>query len=351
MRSRNIEFVAKKVKPLTRLYAFFDGVDISKYCVPKLLEITMTSGTFEVGETVVGTSLVTGNMGSNTLSSNPFVQFRVAQSNHKEGPYDAPTKTFRKNPYNSQDLSGAYSSTTTILNVDTFSLSNEAQGQYYGWVREGMVLRGQTSGAIASISNIRLISDISAALIGSFYIPDPNNISFPKFATGSKVFTLTDNIDNNQDQSVTLAEEGFASTGTLETVQENIVSVRNAKVETQEQFQSEETSRNLGTEVVGSTVIARRNRTQRVGTRFFSPPDPPPPRWGGGGDPLSQSFIVEDSTGVFLTSCDIFFRAKDDMDIPVVFQLRTIVNGLPSTRVLPFSEVVLDPDDIQTSPD
>ena len=350
MRSRNIEFVAKKVKPLTRLYAFFDGVNISKYCVPKLLEITMNSGTFEVGETVVGTSLVTGNMGLNTLSSNPFIQFRVAQSNHKEGPYDSATKTFRKNPYNSQDLSSAYSSTSTILNVDTFSLSSESQGQYYGWIREGMILRGQTSGALATVANIRLISDISAALMGSFYIPDPNNISFPKFETGSKVFTLTDNIDNNQDQSVTLAEEGFASTGTLETVQENIVSVRNAKVEDQEQFQSEETSRNLGTEVVGTTVIGTNTRTQRVGTRFNNPP-PPPPRWGGGGDPLSQSFIIEDTTGVFLTSCDVFFRAKDDMDIPVIIQLRTIVNGLPSTRVLPFSEVVLDPDDIQTSAD
>ena len=350
MRSRNIEFVAKKVKPLTRLYAFFDGVNISKYCVPKLLEITMNSGTFEVGETVVGTSLVTGNMGLNTLSSNPFIQFRVAQSNHKEGPYDSATKTFRKNPYNSQDLSSAYSSTSTILNVDTFSLSSESQGQYYGWIREGMILRGQTSGALATVANIRLISDISAALMGSFYIPDPNNISFPKFETGSKVFTLTDNIDNNQDQSVTLAEEGFASTGTLETVQENIVSVRNAKVEDQEQFQSEETSRNLGTEVVGTTVIGTNTRTQLVGTRFNNPP-PPPPRWGGGGDPLSQSFIIEDTTGVFLTSCDVFFRAKDDMDIPVIIQLRTIVNGLPSTRVLPFSEVVLDPDDIQTSAD
>ena len=43
----------------------------------------------------------------------------------------------------SQDLSAAYSSTSTILNVDTFSLSNEAQGQYYGWAQEGMSLRGQ----------------------------------------------------------------------------------------------------------------------------------------------------------------------------------------------------------------
>ena len=60
MRSRNVEFVAKRVKPLTRLYAFFDGVDISKFCVPKLLEISMTSGTFQVGETIVGEMQRTG---------------------------------------------------------------------------------------------------------------------------------------------------------------------------------------------------------------------------------------------------------------------------------------------------
>ena len=60
MRSRNVEFVSKRVKPLTRLYAFFDGVDISKFCVPKLLEISMTSGTFQVGETIVGEMQRTG---------------------------------------------------------------------------------------------------------------------------------------------------------------------------------------------------------------------------------------------------------------------------------------------------
>jgi hypothetical protein len=351
MRSRNVEFVAKKVKPLTRLYAFFDGVDISKYCVPKLIEITMETGVFEIGETVIGNSPVVGDVGSNSLPSAPFIQFRVAQSNHKEGPYDSATKTFRQNPYNVQDLSSTYSSTSTILNVDTFSLSNESQGQYYGWIREGMSLRGQTSGAIAKVASVRLVSDISATLIGSYYIPDPNNMSFPRFETGSKVFTLTDDIDNNQDEAVTIAEEGFASTGTLETVQENIVSVRNARIEEQEQFQSNDVTRNVGTEIVDSTVIGQRSRTQRVGTRFFQPPPPPPRRWGGGRDPLSQSFMVEDTTGVFLTSCDVFFRSKDDMDIPVIIQIRTIENGLPSTKILPFSEVVLDPDEVQISAD
>ena len=336
MRSRNVEFVSKKVKPLTRLYAFFDGVDISKYCVPKLMEITMESGVFGVGETVIGNTPVVGDIGANVLPSAPFIRFRVSQSNHREGPYDSPTKTFRQNPYNVQDLSAAYSSTSTILNVDTFSLSNEAQGQYYGWVQEGMTLRGQTSGAIAKVSNVRLISDISATLIGSYYIPDPNNISFPRFEAGTKTFTLTDDIDNNQDVAVTIAEEGFASSGTLETVQENIISVRNARVELKNEFQSRNVNRELGTEVIESTIVGTQNRTQTIITWY---------------DPLAQSFLVEDNTGCFLTSCDVFFRTKDDMDIPAVFQLRTMVNGAPSPKVLPFSEIVLDPGDIQTSAD
>ena len=36
LRSRNIQFVAKRIKPLTRMYPFFDGQDVKKYCVPKL---------------------------------------------------------------------------------------------------------------------------------------------------------------------------------------------------------------------------------------------------------------------------------------------------------------------------
>ena len=54
MRSRNVEFVSKRMKPLTRMYAFFDGEDVTRFCVPKLLEISMISGSFTVGETVTG---------------------------------------------------------------------------------------------------------------------------------------------------------------------------------------------------------------------------------------------------------------------------------------------------------
>ena len=79
---------------------------------------------------------------------------------------------------------------------------------------------------------------------------------------------MTDNIDNNQDQAVTIAEEGFASTGTLETVQENIISVRNARVEMKNEFQSRNVNRVLDAEVVESRVISSRTRTQQIITWY-----------------------------------------------------------------------------------
>ena len=54
MRSRNITIRGSSFKPFTRLYSFFDGVAITKFCTPKLIEIEMTHGTFTAGETVHG---------------------------------------------------------------------------------------------------------------------------------------------------------------------------------------------------------------------------------------------------------------------------------------------------------
>ena len=334
MRSRNVEFVSKRMKPLTRMYAFFDGEDVTRFCVPKLLEISMVSGSFTVGETVTGRVNRTG-LDQDTGNTAASITFRVAQSNHREGPYDVPTATFRENPYNNTPLSGAYSSTSEILNVDTFSLSAEAQGEFFGFVAPGMVLTGGSSGAQATITDVRLISDLAANLTGSFFIPDPNSTSFPEFETGSKNFTLINDPDNNQDLCNTIAEETYTASGTLETVQENILSIRNARVERRQQFQERNVNRDLGTQVVGSRQVGGSVREEIIG-------------WY---DPLAQSFLVEDDTGVFLTKCDVFFATKDDMDIPVVFQLRTMENGLPTQKIIPFSEIVIAPEDITTSAD
>ena len=336
MRSRNVQFVAKKVKPSTQLYAFFDGVNVTKYCVPKLLEISMISGVFQVGETVIGRSRPTGNLPLDSRSTDPRITFRVAQSNHKEGAYNNPSNIFLTNPYNSQTLPLSYSSTSTVLNIDTFSLSNQPEGGFSGWVEPDMILVGQTSGAQATISNIRLISDISATLIGSFYIPNPNALNNPKFETGNKVFTLTNNATNDQNNATTIAEEGFISSGTIETVQENIISVRNARIENKREFEERATSRTTGTQVISTQAISSSTR-RNVDIVWY--------------DPLAQSFLVEDETGVFLTKCEVFFSSKDDLDVPVTFQLRTMQGGFPTQKVIPFSEVILSPSEVNTSSD
>jgi hypothetical protein len=334
MRSRNIQFITKKVKPLTQLYAFFDGVDVTRYCIPKLLEIGMISGVFEVGEIVTGVVNQTG-LGPSLVNETPRISFRVAQSNHKEGPYNLPNTTFLENPYTSQILPATYSSTSDILNIDTFSLANEPQGLFSGWVESGMTLIGNTSGAQATITNVRLISDLSATLIGNFYIPNPNSNIHPRFEAGIKVLTITNDNLNDQNLASTIAEESFSSSGTLETVQENIISVRNARIENKQEFEERALSRTTGSQLVDSKVISQTTRTGIIG-------------WY---DPLAQSFLVDNEVGIFLTRCDVFFRSKDDMDIPATFQLRTMENGFPTQNIVPFSEIILNPSEVQTSGD
>ncbi len=332
LRSRNIQFVAKNVKPLTQLYAFFDGVDVTKYCIPKLLEISMISGVFEVGETVFG--VVTNSLTNLTISerSRPLITFRVAQSNHKEGPYDSPTTTYPLDPYTNQTVPSVYSSTSTTLNVDTFSLSAQYEGEFSGYVESGMTLIGNSSGAQATITNVRLISDIYTSLIGSFYVPNPNLSTSPRFETGKKIFTLTNSSINNKNLASTISEETFTSSGIVETTQETVISTRNAKVEKRNEIQEEDVSRSTGVQLVSSELISGSSGSVWV-------------------DPLAQSFLVQEESGIFLTKCDIFFKTKDDTDIPAFLQIRTIQGGYPSQTILPFSEITLSPDQINVSAD
>jgi hypothetical protein len=230
LRSRNIEFVARRMKPFTRVYGVFEGQGIQKYIVPKLLEIEMISGSFQVGETVVGL------FGSKFDVNIPSIKFRVAQQNHKFGPYNAPTQIFGANPYSRESvIPAAYSATSTILNIDTFSLSQQTQGSFYGWVTTNMILRGQTSGAEAVVTDVKLLTDQKGAVIGSLFIPDPSVTSNPAFESGVKTFKLTSSRVLSQTSGVPLtsAEEKFYSVGLLNNTQENLTSIRPVRTETQ----------------------------------------------------------------------------------------------------------------------
>jgi hypothetical protein len=324
MRSRNIEIISRRLKPATRFYSFFDDVDVTSYIIPKLIEITMTGGTFVPGETVIGSI------------GNRSIRFRLASQNHKYGPYNAATEIYTLNPYQPSDiLPSTYSPTSSVLNVDTASLELQSASGFYGSISVNMQLIGQTSKAVAIINNLRLVTDSSGTLMASLFIPDPSAQSNPSFETGSKTLTLTTSSTNSTISGISesSAEAIFTSSGTLDNVEDSTLRIRNANIERNIKTSSRTVSE-TETRVVADTTFSDRSTKQR--------------RWV---DPLAQSFEVTDPNGLFLTKCDVYFRTKDLNNIPITLQIRTIQTGLPTQTILPFGEVILDSNKVNISDD
>ena len=380
LRSRNIEFDVKGLKPRTRFYPFFEGIDVSSYIIPKLLEIEMISGKFEIGETVV----------SDSLSSDRRISFKVSNPSHKTGPSDGSNPpqitnpvplidfatgqvlpigittsldTYKINPYNSQSIPSDYTESSTFINVDTRSLQLPSETDFFGLVEVGMRLVGRTSGAIARISNIRLISDNNGRLIGSLFIPNPSVDGNPRWINGENSFVVIDTptldgLDNIFDEFIpnsrvteSAAQEEFISQGTILIRDITITTTRTVRVTTTRFVAPPPpppppTPPTPPAPIVTTPTISIIDRFREVNrNRPPSPPRPPQP-----GDPIAQSFYVGEENGIFLTSCDIFFETKDD-SVPVAVQIRPLIAGVPSQIVVPFAEVVLEPDQILTSSD
>ena len=319
MRSRNTAFSAVNLKPLTRIYQFLDGNSQVDF-IPKLIEIATSrslenygaSKAFSVGETV------TGWISSGSGLYTPLIQFRVAAPNHKQGPFSSPSSTYNINPYvKSESIPASYSATSKVLNVDIESLCQEAQGLYSGYITTGMKLVGQTSGAIAYVKDVRLISDNYGDLQGAFFLRDPNTNPTPpvRIATGSKVYKLTSSSTNQ------IPLPGSNLISSAETV-----------------YKAE-----------GRWETRQRITTSSTNIYFV--------------DPLAQSFSVggsledvngnspnDDANGAYLTAVDIYFASKDSNNAPLTVEVRTVELGTP-TRTVIGNSVTLKPEQIQTSTD
>ena len=290
IRSRNVAFAGNGMRPFARHYHFFDSssdLDI----IPKLIEISMTSGVFSNGETVKG-----------FVGSTQLFSVRICQPNHKRGPITNPTDTFTDNPYNRNVvLPSVYSASSTVLNIDINSLMEDVLGKFNGRIVKDMVLLGETSGAQAKVSDVRLITDTFGDVFGSFFFRNPLASPPPavRFTTGRKTFKLTSSSTNAESLpgslKISSAETSYTTSGIVETFR----------------------------------------RTVNI-TAFY--------------DPLAQSFTV-DETGAFLTKIDVYFAGKDENE-KIRCELRTVELGTPTNElVTEYSQVTLEPKDVQTSAD
>ena len=176
-----------------------------------------------------------------------------------------------------------------------------------------------TGGSLAG----NLVTDANGAVSGTFAIPDPTNDSNPRWRTGQRVFRLTSQPTNSTNDVETSAEADYVARGSLETVQNTIVSTR----EPQLVRQTVNDTRNI-------TRESTRTNTEVIG-------------WI---DPIAQTFLIDDTGGSFITSIETYFQSKDD-NIPVTLQIREVVNGYPSRSIVPFGEVVLNPSSVNISAD
>ena len=218
--------------------------------------------------------------------------------------------------------------------------------EFLGKVRGGMRLVGQTSGAEAVVKGFikndageketgfyggRYISDSTGYLKGVMSIPDPKFKKGPKFETGVLTFRLTPSKENSlvPGNVKSHGEANFHAQGTLNTIQETVLSTKIPKVK-KLSVQDQKTLNETISQKVGGKF------KELTGIQYY--------------DPLAQTFRIDESSGVFLTSVTVFFRDKDD-EIPVTIQLRTVQTGFPTSKILPYSVVSKDPDEVNISED
>ena len=305
IRSRNISFLARGLKLGTRIFPYFDGTDVSEFVTPAArlgyTEISGQDGIFDFETNVGGDAdeqarAIDGDTDTALNKGDVvFVSRRGATS------YATPEASPCTAICTLQEVQPGGASRSILL--------VNASGNF----QPGDEITGTISGAKGTVSTWApteqgdpLVTNFGGDVSGIFSIPNTDDI---RFRTGEREFKLIDNQTNNDFEATTRGRASYDAEGTLRRTQQTINSIRNG-------------------EVVSQRVNETRTRSEINRTTWF--------------DPIAQTFLVEESGGIFLTSVDLYFGSIDPT-IPVRLQLRNVVNGYPGGTVLPFGEVVLTP--------
>ena len=212
----------------------------------------------------------------------------------------------------------------------------------------------QYSDVTSPVEGSALVTNGAGRIEFDFRIPEyrfQGQESQPKFRTGEVEFRLT-SAQNNVKNPLPLSagQTTYIAQGVLETVQDTIVSTRNGEVVQKSVIENKSV---IDTSTTGSrrVQIDDESRPGEIDKGFAGNPGSQEFEemhgniFGCYSDPLAQTFIVEETGGCFLTKVDLFFAQKDNT-LPVWVEIRSVINGYPSQKLLPFGRKVLEPSDI-----
>lgn len=155
-------------------------------------------------------------------------------------------------------------------------------------------------------------------IAGTFHVPGPRkSLSTYRFRTGERIFSITDNPNNDAEDSTTRSYYKFNSAGLDLTSQQLVINT------VTEQFR-----------VTANVTITDRIANERCGR-----------------DPIAQSFYVSEKDypkGIFVPFIDVYFKNKGTL--PIEMQIRPMINGFPSSKdILPNAIAILEAEDVVTS--
>ena len=373
MKPKKIIFSSVGLRPSTRMYSFFDGDDVNKYIVvPNRVTLN------------VNTSLINGE---NILIANTYADLLANVASLVSGGTSYKTGTIVMSEVGSANVSiinenstinlvskfiygidsgGVYSTATAVNDhrsgvtraITSTQITLATDAPSYDITGNTLYLIHKTSdevgvGAsftVTAYNTTTKVADVSGASAyagqqyiysfgnnnsnklgqvgGALYIPEAT------FRSGQRSFRVTESFNNTYDaDAISFADKVYTSSGITLNKSTLVDTVLNTDVDAK---------------IVGSTTTERIIGSRQLGS-VFTPIAIEP----AGGDPLAQTFFVDAQKypyGLFLESLDLFFRAKDDGNIPVVVQIRPTVNGAPSSDYwYPESVITKYPSEINVS--
>ncbi len=180
-------------------------------------------------------------------------------------------------------------------------------------MRPGIPLKAYFDGQDVSRYCWGLWTNARGEAWGWFYLPPY------RFRTGRRLFKLIDAIDGEDSSS---AETYYTAQGTLIYRRKTITTIYGSYIQRNSWWQYR--TQSYQSVVNWTNVIYR--------------------------DPLAQSFLVNtpNKTGIFVKAIDLFFSAKD-ATLPVTIYIAEMENGIPTQRIVPGSEVSLNPSQVNAS--
>jgi hypothetical protein len=342
MRSVVVTFIAKRMKPNTRVFPFFDGIGVATHCRPLSFDpntdITPT-------DPAAYSSYIDGAYGDPLITNAQGIcvgQFRI------------PAATFRTGDKNFRLCDDQFNRDAfiTTASMQTWSANGLSQS-----VQDTVVSTRVANVTVNNVSDSRSIFETSTT---ENRLEDRNvGVVQP---TVNNTFTTVNNITNIDNTVITTTT---INGDPLPAISQDppVITPTPPPTPTAPVVPVAETPTPNPCEPVTTCTPAQEIQIGGFGGfgglvfgsfETISLPEicntvsPCAPQFQGR-DPIAQTFYVEGMPfGCYVTNLDVYFRTKSS-SAPITLQLREVVNGYPGNRVIPFGEVTLNPGDVGVS--